>query len=71
MSRPPGERARSISVLCTNCRVPVYEPLDNSRLYKVVLPSYLVEGGDGFSMIKDEKLKHDSGELTELNRLEH
>uniref|UniRef100_A0A8C7LP92 5'-nucleotidase n=1 Tax=Oncorhynchus mykiss TaxID=8022 RepID=A0A8C7LP92_ONCMY len=63
MSRPPGERARSISVLCTNCRVPVYEPLDNSRLYKVVLPSYLVEGGDGFSMIKEEKLKHDSGDM--------
>ncbi|CAB1340385.1 unnamed protein product [Coregonus sp. 'balchen'] len=71
MSRPPGERARSISVLCTNCRVPVYEPLDDSRLYKVVLPSYLVEGGDGFSMIKEEKLKHDSGERIELNRLEH
>ncbi|XP_045576719.1 5'-nucleotidase isoform X2 [Salmo salar] len=63
MSRPPGERARSISVLCTNCRVPVYEPLDDSRLYKVVLPSYLVEGGDGFSMIKEEKLKHDSGDM--------
>ncbi|XP_038824168.1 5'-nucleotidase-like [Salvelinus namaycush] len=63
MSRPPGERARSISVLCTDCRVPVYEPLDDRRLYKVVLPSYMVEGGDGFSMIKEENLKHDSGDM--------
>lgn len=63
MSRPPGDRARSISVLCTDCRVPVYEPLDDRRLYKVVLPSYMVEGGDGFSMIKEENLKHDSGDM--------
>ncbi|CAB1342768.1 unnamed protein product [Coregonus sp. 'balchen'] len=63
MSRPHGERARSISVLCTDCRVPVYEPLDDSRLYKVVMPSYLVEGGDGFSMIKEENLAHNSGDM--------
>lgn len=63
LSRAPGERVRSISVLCTKCRVPSYEPLDPNKLYKIVLPSYLVEGGDGFSMIKMEKLRHDSGDL--------
>ncbi|XP_062323348.1 5'-nucleotidase [Osmerus eperlanus] len=62
-SRAPGERVKSVSVLCTSCRVPIFEALDPNRLYKMVLPSYLVEGGDGFSMIKEERLKHDSGDL--------
>jgi hypothetical protein len=31
------------------------------KVYKVTLPSYLANGGDGFQMIKDELLKHDSG----------
>ncbi|XP_046877126.1 5'-nucleotidase isoform X1 [Hypomesus transpacificus] len=63
ISRVPGERVQSVSVLCTSCRVPIFEPLEPNRLYKMVLPSYLVEGGDGFSMIKEERLKHDSGDL--------
>ncbi|XP_030627986.1 5'-nucleotidase [Chanos chanos] len=63
VSRPSGNRVKSISVLCTECRVPHYEPLNSTKLYKIVLPSYLAQGGDGYSMIKDEKLKHDSGDM--------
>ncbi|XP_010881087.1 5'-nucleotidase isoform X1 [Esox lucius] len=63
MSRPPENRATSISVLCTDCRVPHYEPLDDNKEYKVVMPSYLAEGGDGYSMIKNGKLKHDTGDM--------
>ena len=42
--------------------MPRYEAVQEDKVYKVVLPSYLVTGGDGFSMIRDEKIKHDSGE---------
>ncbi|KAK2846099.1 hypothetical protein Q7C36_010953 [Tachysurus vachellii] len=63
LSKPSGERVKKVSVLCTECRVPHYEPLDTKKVYRVVMPSYLVDGGDGFSMIKEEKLKHDSGDL--------
>ncbi len=61
ISKSPGNRVKSMNVLCTECRVPRYEPLNPKKVYKVVLPSYLVDGGDGFSMIKEKKLKHDSG----------
>ncbi|KAI4793098.1 hypothetical protein KUCAC02_032932 [Chaenocephalus aceratus] len=54
---------RSLSILCTRCRVPQYEEVEPQGVYKVVLPSYLVEGGDGFSMFPEEMLKHDSGDL--------
>uniref|UniRef100_UPI003AADE4D8 5'-nucleotidase isoform X2 n=1 Tax=Centroberyx gerrardi TaxID=166262 RepID=UPI003AADE4D8 len=63
MSKEPWRRLKSLSALCTNCRVPQYEPVEDEKVYKVVLPSYLADGGDGFSMIKEEKLKHDSGDL--------
>lgn len=66
LSEPPGSRVRSLSILCTKCRVPRYEPVQDQAVYKVVLPSYLVTGGDGFSMIRDEKLKHDSGETSDF-----
>lgn len=62
LSREPGQRVRSLRMLCTGCRVPRYEAVEEEALYRVVLPSYLVTGGDGFSMIRDETLKHDSGE---------
>lgn len=63
LSLPPFERLQSVSVLCTECRVPRYEPLDDKKVYKLAMPSYIADGGDGYSMIKDEKLKHDSGDL--------
>ncbi|XP_007195972.2 5'-nucleotidase [Balaenoptera acutorostrata] len=62
LSRNPGDRVVRLEVLCTQCRVPSYEPLRMDEVYKVILPSFLANGGDGFRMIKDEVLKHDSGD---------
>lgn len=63
ISKPPGSRVRSISILCTKCRVPHYEPLKDEMVYTVVIPSYMVAGGDGYSVIRDETIKHNSGEM--------
>lgn len=63
LSRPPGRRVKSLSILCTKCRVPQYEPVEDEAVYTVVLPSYIMTGGDGFSMLKNETLKHNSGEF--------
>ncbi|KAM9354301.1 snake venom 5'-nucleotidase-like [Pholidichthys leucotaenia] len=63
ISKPPGHRVKNLSILCTKCRVPVYEPVRGDSVYTVVLPSYLVTGGDRFDMIQKEALKHNSGDL--------
>ncbi|KAI4899627.1 hypothetical protein NFI96_001498 [Prochilodus magdalenae] len=63
LSQAPGKRVKTASVLCTECRVPRYEPVDPNKVYRVAVPSYLVDGGDGYSMIKQEMIKHDSGDL--------
>uniref|UniRef100_A0A3B3DXX2 5'-nucleotidase n=1 Tax=Oryzias melastigma TaxID=30732 RepID=A0A3B3DXX2_ORYME len=65
-SKEPGNRLRSLKILCTHCRVPAYEPVQDSMDYRVVMPSYLVSGGDGFSMIPEEMKKHDSGKVSLL-----
>lgn len=61
LSRKPGDRVVKLDVLCTKCRVPSYDPLKMDEIYKVILPNFLANGGDGFQMIKDELLRHDSG----------
>ncbi|XP_014909960.1 5'-nucleotidase [Poecilia latipinna] len=66
VSRPAGRRVRSLSILCTRCRVPRYDPVQDAALYTVVLPSYLVTGGDGFNVIKNGILKHSIGHLDVL-----
>ncbi|KAG5277446.1 hypothetical protein AALO_G00117710 [Alosa alosa] len=63
LSREPFQRVTSVHILCTECRVPRYEPMEDEKVYKLVMPSYIADGGDGYTMIKEEKLKHDSGDL--------
>lgn len=62
VSQPAGRRVRSLSILCTQCRVPRYDPVRDAAVYTVVLPSYLVTGGDGFNVIKNGILEHSIGE---------
>nr|KAF6506922.1 5'-nucleotidase ecto [Rousettus aegyptiacus] len=62
LSRKPGDRVVTLDVLCTQCRVPSYEPLKMDEVYKVILSNFLANGGDGYQMIKDEMLQYDSGD---------
>lgn len=63
MSKPPGNRVRNLQILCTKCRVPRYEPVEDAQVYTVVAPEYLVSGGDGYTVIGEEMIKHNSGEM--------
>ncbi|XP_075058821.1 5'-nucleotidase [Mixophyes fleayi] len=61
--KDPGQRVVRLEVICTKCRVPKYVPVQMDEVYKVALPAYIAEGGDGFSVLKNESLRHDSGDL--------
>ncbi|XP_026581084.1 snake venom 5'-nucleotidase-like [Pseudonaja textilis] len=63
LSQKPGERVVSLNVLCTECRVPAYVPLEMEKTYKVLLPSFLAAGGDGYYMLKGDSSNHSSGNL--------
>ncbi|XP_016971903.1 apyrase isoform X2 [Drosophila rhopaloa] len=52
-TKPVGSRVISVSVRCTDCEVPKYEPLVSDKLYRVVSPNFLQEGNDGYSMLAE------------------
>lgn len=56
MKREPHNRVVSLDVLCRICEgnIPKYGPIDDEKYYRVVMPSYLAEGGDGFAMFGEQ-----------------
>lgn len=61
--KPVGKRVLNVQVRCANCDIPRYLPLDRNMDYRIVAADFLVNGGDGFSVLasnaKDQK-KHKS-----------
>lgn len=45
----PGQRVSKILIRCGACRLPAYFPLNRTAEYKILMPSFLSLGGDGFS----------------------
>lgn len=57
MTRAAYSRVQSIHVLCRVCadEIPRYEPINDEAYYRVVLAEFLSGGGDGFTMISDNR----------------
>lgn len=56
VTNPPGNRVISADVLCRNCAIPKYEPLDETiEDYRMAVPSFINEGGNGFFTFKKKK----------------
>ncbi len=45
-------------VRCHRCPIPVYESLNESAVYPVIMPSYIIHGGDGYYMIEKNLAKY-------------
>lgn len=54
-SKEIGSRMVSIEILCNECLVPVYEPIVLEKWYRLIVPSYIAEGGDGYEAISLNK----------------
>uniref|UniRef100_A0A182PCT2 Apyrase n=1 Tax=Anopheles epiroticus TaxID=199890 RepID=A0A182PCT2_9DIPT len=52
VTNPVGERVLALDVLCNDCDVPKYEPVEPFRKYRVITNSFLAGGGDGFTMFQ-------------------
>lgn len=64
LTKPIGQRVVNLKARCSQCRIPIYELVDDDKVYDVVASSYLVGGGDGYSMIPQEIIDHQiSGKL--------
>ncbi|KAK7872913.1 hypothetical protein R5R35_004233 [Gryllus longicercus] len=53
LRREAGRRVAEALVLCARCAVPDWQPLQDDASYGVMLPFFLLQGGDGFGMLHD------------------
>lgn len=65
ITNPLNERVISVTVLCRECEVPRYENLDLQKWYRVISPSFIGAGGNGFYMMKNRR-NHIKGEKTDI-----
>lgn len=49
MTKPINKRVVTVKVLCARCIVPKYSDLDLMGQYNIILPSFLLSGGDGYN----------------------
>ncbi|XP_066280832.1 snake venom 5'-nucleotidase-like [Branchiostoma lanceolatum] len=58
-TKAPGHRVVKVDALCsTGCLIPEYRPLDPTASYKIIMPTFLANGGDGYNMIAENKTAH-------------
>ncbi|KAL3186915.1 hypothetical protein MRX96_004724 [Rhipicephalus microplus] len=53
LTAPSGNRVVWVRILCTNCTVPVYKPLEECGVYRVVTTDFVARGGDGFQKARN------------------
>lgn len=51
LTKPNEQRVKSVLIRCADCLVPEYKPLNETKIYKVIMPKYIADGGDGYSML--------------------
>lgn len=56
-NKPVGSRVISTKVLCAACDIPTYVPLQEDKMYNVIVSSYLVNGGDGYTFVEKNGTK--------------
>lgn len=53
LNRSPGMRVVKAYARCGMCKVPEYFPVNETKSYNILAPSFLSMGGDGFSVFYD------------------
>ena len=59
LSRPDGQKVAGLCVRSQRNHVTYYEPIAADHVYRVVVPSFIIRGGDGYTMVKQNALKHE------------
>ncbi|XP_065065306.1 snake venom 5'-nucleotidase-like isoform X2 [Rhopilema esculentum] len=63
MSKPEGSRVAGCRVRCAQCRVPKYEPINKTTVYKVILSSFIADGGDNYQVFVNHTMKRHPGNV--------
>lgn len=49
--RKPFKRITDLQVVCQSCIVPIYIPIENFNIYKLIISDFAANGGDGLDLI--------------------
>ncbi|XP_060080242.1 snake venom 5'-nucleotidase-like [Ylistrum balloti] len=64
LKKEVGRRVVDVHALCSDCTIPEYLPLDDTKMYRIILSNFIVQGGDGYDVIRDNaEQEHISGDL--------
>ncbi|KAK3603341.1 hypothetical protein CHS0354_025947 [Potamilus streckersoni] len=55
---PKGQRVVSVEVRCHVCKAPTYNLLDDNTVYNVLLPDFVIKGGDNYTIINQTMIQH-------------
>ncbi|KAL6438701.1 hypothetical protein ACFW04_004599 [Cataglyphis niger] len=50
-----------VKIRCQACEYPVFEDLVHDQWYRVVVPSFMISGGDGYYIFKNNSRNHEIG----------
>ena len=53
MKKPENQRVVEVKALCAECDIPKYKLLDDDKMYRIILSNFILNGGDGYSVIRD------------------
>jgi 5'-nucleotidase len=55
VTMPMDERVVEVLILCRECEVPKYEKLDVTKYYRLIVPSFIGGGGNGYVMFRNKR----------------
>ncbi|XP_037874333.1 ecto-nucleotidase isoform X2 [Bombyx mori] len=53
LKKPPGSRVIIAKSRCWTCNIPSYSKVENKQIFKVLMPGFMSNGGDDYSMVKN------------------
>eukprot|EP00112_Aurelia_sp_Birch-Aquarium-sp1_P017214 Seg397.28 transcript_id=Seg397.28/GoldUCD/mRNA.D3Y31 product=5'-nucleotidase protein_id=Seg397.28/GoldUCD/D3Y31 len=69
ISNAVNNRVIHVEVRCANCRIPKFEKLDKSKVYKVIVSSYMAGGGAGYEILRTKRTGHIQGTVKTMDML--
>ncbi|XP_061193247.1 5'-nucleotidase-like [Saccostrea echinata] len=53
LNKPENQKVVDVKVLCADCVVPKYVPLNDDKMYGIIVSNFLLSGGDGYTVLRD------------------
>lgn len=56
LTQPTGRRVKEVEIRCTS-QASCYQKIDESQIYRILMSSFLANGGDGFNIFKGQTVE--------------